>query len=330
MIKRFILLPLLLLLQTINCFATFHLDRSSQHPICIIIPAYNEEDRIEKTLKAYLEYFREVDYIDLTLLVVANNCSDRTVEICKKQQKINDKKIQLINLIRGGKGFAVKKGFEKALKTEYDLIGFVDADMATLPQHFHDLIIASDGHDGAIASRYCKGAFLPGKSSFIRKMSGNLFNWIIKKRFNFSFEDTQCGAKIFTYDTVKAVTPDMHENKWYFDIELLYLCTINDKDINEIPTVWIDQPGSHFQLNGERIKELFSDQSKVLRRHSKKAKKFFKQKSDDAKAIRKAKKKSRKENALAKKRAKKAAKKARILKRAKHRKTKIKSARYLI
>lgn len=336
MIKKFLFLPILLLLQAAGCFATFHLDKSKKQSVCIVIPAYNEEDRIEKTLKTYVEYFRKIDFLDVDLLVVANNCSDKTVQICKKQQK-KYKEIDLIDLAPGGKGFAVKKGFEKALEHDYDLIGFVDADMATLPQYFYDLVEATDNHDGAIASRYCKGAKLPGKKSFLRKLSGNFFNWIVKKRFNFSFEDTQCGAKLFTYDTVQAVTPDMYENKWYFDIELLYLCTINGKDINEIPTTWEDQPGSHFQLNTDRLKELFLGQGKVLKRHAKKAKKYLANQKEIAKEARKekrtlqkSKKKSKKEKRAEKKAKKKALKKARILKRAKHRKAKKKSSRYLI
>lgn len=325
MIKKFLLLPFLLLLQTISCFATFHLDKSTKHSVCIVLPAYNEEDRIERTLEAYAEYFRKTPHINLTLLVVANNCSDNTVPVCKQAAK-KYKEIQIINLIPGGKGFAVKKGFEKALQSKYDLIGFVDADLAFTPDLFYGLIEASDGYDGAIVSKYCKGSRNDGEQTFwgnlTRQISGRLLNWIVRTRFKFSFSGTQAGAKIFTYDTVQAVTPDMYEKNWYFDIELLYLCTINGKKIQEIPAVWKDQPGSKFQLNLKQLKEMFSGQGKVLKRHAKKANKYFANK-------RAAKKTSRKNAAAERKLQKKAAKKARILKRATGSKKK-RSARYLI
>ena len=284
---------LLFLLQSFSNFALFQLDTSKKHSVCIVVPAYNEEKRIARTLETYVAYFRTIPYLNVTLLVVANNCSDNTVPLCKGLQK-KYKEIQLLNLIPGGKGFAVKRGFEEALKTKYDLIGFVDADMATEPQYFHDIILETHNHDGAIASRYCKGANLTAARPFLRKISGKMFNWVIQKRFKFKFNDTQCGAKIFTYDTIAAVVPDMVENKWYFDIELLYLCTLNHKDIVEIPTTWEDQPGSHLKLNGALIKEFINGQGRVLKRHKKKAQQCLKETKNQKKQILLAKKEQRK------------------------------------
>lgn len=291
MIKKItVLSALLLLLQSFNCFAPFNLNKNKKHSICIVVPAYNEEDRIVKTLEAYVKYFKKVPYITLNLLIVCNNCSDNTVPLCKKQAK-KHKEITVLNFIPGGKGFAVKEGFKAALENkDYELIGFVDADMATKPQYFHDLIIEMDNHDGAIASRYCKGANIAGGRPFLRKLAGKTFNWIIQKRFLFSFKDTQCGAKIFTYDTIKKITPDMAENKWYFDIEMLYLCVLNHKDIVEVPTTWVDQPGSHLTINKSLIKEFVFGQGRVLERHAQKAKKYKQEKRQQKKEIKKAKK----------------------------------------
>ena len=337
MFKKYILLPALLLcLQAFNSFAQFTLDKSGKHSVCIVIPAYNEEDRISRTLKEYAQYFRNVPYLQVTLLVVANNCSDDTVGVAKQQQKKYNE-IKIMNLIPGGKGFAVKEGYIEALKKDYDLIGFVDADMATEPQYYHDLIIAMNGHDGAIASRYCKGANLTAERPLLRKVSGKIFNWVIQKRFQFSFEDTQCGAKIFTYDTIKKITPDMHEQKWYFDVEMLYLCTINGKDIVEVPTTWEDQPGSHLQLNGKLIKEFLNGQSRVLKRHKEKANAFFKNQRKNKRIERTVKKEEKKQKKLkqkelkAKRKAQKlSAKKARLAEKEKQRKNRKKNKRYAL
>jgi len=325
MIKKQFFLFFLLLLHSLESVTVFILDKTKQYKICIVIPAYNEQDRIANTLTTYIKYFKTISYLKVTFLVVANNCKDNTVQICKKLAS-KHKSITLIDIAPGGKGLAVKTGFERALKSNYDLIGFVDADMATLPEHFYDLIEAANGHDGAIASRYCKGAQIISKTSYFKKLNGNLFNWIIKKRFKFPFEDTQCGAKIFTHDTIALVTPDMQERGWYFDIELLYLCTINGKSIVEVPTTWKDQPGSHFQFNLDRMKEIFKDQNKVLKRHATKAKKYFAQQKQVKRETRAQK---RREKRL-RRQTKKSKKLIQRYSASKQPETKKKSARYLI
>jgi len=239
--------------------------------ICILIPAYNEEKRIQSTLGAYLPHFEALKPdLDVTFLIVANNCSDQTVPLCKKIQK-NHHNIEILDLKPGGKGFALKQGYLHALKKPYDYIGFVDADMATLPQYYHDLIKAMPGVDGVIASRYINGANVWPKRPFIKKLGGKFYNWILRKQFRVPFKDTQCGAKIFTYDTIKKVAPNLTEKGWACDLEFLYLCQLEGKNIKEIPTTWSDQPGSHLQLSTKLMKEFLSSPGRIKAQHKVKA-----------------------------------------------------------
>lgn len=281
--KKYILLALQALL--ICNFIQTDTQKTTPKKVCVIIPAYNEEKRIESTLEAYLAYFDKFkDELDTTFLVVANNCKDRTVPVCKKIQK-NHKNLEIMDLEPGGKGFALKEGFLEATKKSYDYIGFVDADMATLPQHYHDLIKALPGTDGIIASRYADGANVWPKRPLLKKIGGKFYNWVLRKQFNVPFKDTQCGAKIFTYDTIKKVAPKMTEKGWAFDLEFLYLCQLENKQVKEIPTTWSDQPGSHLEISTKLIKEFLAspgrikDQHKDLAKEKKQAKKKIKQRN---------------------------------------------------
>lgn len=246
--------------------------------ICIVIPAYNEATRIEHTLEEYAKYFKDKPE-KTTFLVVANNCKDNTVAVAKAVAK-KHKNIKIINLKPGGKGFAIKQGFLWALKSKikYDLIGFVDADMATLPQYYYDLIKAAKNHDGAIASRYIKGAVVHPKRPWGRKVGGKLYNWILRAMFGLKYKDTQCGAKIFNHDTIKKVTPLMSETGWSFDLELLYLCKLFEKDIIEIPTTWSDQPGSHLTISSKLAKEFLNSPKRIKQRHLEQKKQLKKEK----------------------------------------------------
>lgn len=239
----------------------------SQNKLCIVIPAYNEEQRIEKTLKAYAEYFKNKPE-KTTFLVVANNCKDKTVEVVQNIQKENAN-IQHLDLKPGGKGFAIKEGFKWALADNFDLIGFVDADMATEPEHFYDLIAASAHADGAIASRYAPGANVFPKRPFLRKLGGKFYNWMLRTRLGIEFKDTQCGAKVFSKDTVQKITPYMEEKGWAADLEMLYLSKLFGKKIKEIPTTWSDQPGTHLQITSKLMKEFLNSPKRIKQRHQK-------------------------------------------------------------
>ena len=230
--------------------------------VIIVIPAYNEENRISKTLLAYFDYFNKCKNITATFLVVCNNCSDGTAAICKEMQKEHPE-LHFMDLKPGGKGFAIKQGFLKVLDfKDADYIGFVDADMATAPPYFYELITNIQGHDGAIASRYKKGARVWPNRPFIKKIGGKFYNWVLRHKFHLDILDTQCGAKLFTYDIIQKAAPHMQEIGWAWDLEFLYICQLFDKDIVEVPTTWIDAPGSHLSISSV-YKEFISAPNRI-------------------------------------------------------------------
>lgn len=211
--------------------------------LSIIIPAYNEEKRIEKTLSSYLDYFemiREQKNLDYEILIVINNTTDRTPEIVRKMSRKN-KRLVSINLVKGGKGYATIEGFKEVLKKDQDFIGFVDADLATLPEHFYELVEKMGSHHGAIASRYIKGAKIDPKPTVQRLIAKRLFNTMVRSVLFMPYKDTQCGAKVFRR---KAIEDSIHEvtmSRWAFDVDLLYAIRKNGYSIREIPTVWSDK-----------------------------------------------------------------------------------------
>lgn len=252
----------LVLISFLLCSILVH----AEQKICILIPAYNEEKRITQTITEYEQYFATKSE-KTTFLIVANNCSDNTVPIVKDLQKKYDN-IMLLNLVPGGKGFAIKQGFLLAQDMDFDLIGFVDADLSTKPQYFYDLIVACSNSDGAIASRYARSANVWPKRPFWRKVGGKFYNWLLRKKLNLPYKDTQCGAKIFTKDTIQKVAHRMQETKWSWDLEFLYLCKLEGKTIKEVPTTWSDQPGSHLTLSSNLVKEFLDCPNRIKDRHA--------------------------------------------------------------
>lgn len=225
--------------------------------IAIIIPAYNEEKRIGKTLEAYYGFFDEktkAGGVDFEILVVINNTIDKTEEIVKKQMK-GKKRISYLNLKRGGKGLAVVEGFKEMLNRNADLIGFVDADMATPPEEFHRLANSINNFEGIIASRYLKGAVVKPKQSWQRIAVSRAFNFLIRSLLFLPYRDTQCGAKIFKREAVKKIVPEITMSQWAFDVDLLFQAKRRGLRIKESPTVWADREYSkiNFLRSGPKM-----------------------------------------------------------------------------
>jgi len=212
--------------------------------ISIIIPAYNEEKRIGDTLENYSEYFSKALKIkklgDYEILVVINNTKDKTEEIVKTFQKRNSR-INYLNLKQGGKGNAVLRGFEEILKKDFDLIGFVDADMATPAKEFFKLAENIGNSDGIIANRYLSGSKIHPPLSFRRLLVGKIFNYLVRMLFLLPYTDTQCGAKIFSVAASNEIVKTSIISNWAFDVDLLYNLYKKGYMIKQLSTEWYER-----------------------------------------------------------------------------------------
>lgn len=225
--------------------------------ISIIIPAYNEEKRIGKTLEQNLKFFKEIKkkkILDFEIIVVVNGSQDKTIEIVKNFAKKN-KELKYLNLKRGAKGYAVIEGFKEALKSNSNLIGFKDADMATKPEAFYELIKNIGNADGIIASRYVKGSIINPKPTLERIFASRIFNFMIKILLGLKFKDTQCGAKLFKRNALEKTIPKITFSQLAFDVDILYTMKKLGFKIKEIPTVWSDEEYSkvNFAKSGPKM-----------------------------------------------------------------------------
>jgi len=212
----------------------------------IIIPAYNEENRIARTLDNYCSFFKKAEKngIKAEIYIVINNTRDRTPEIVKNFMK-KFKNLKFIDIKDKGKGLTIIRGFRDSLEAgNFELIGFVDADMATEAQDFYDLIINIDNYDGIIASRWMNGSVVEHKDSVIRKIYSAGFNLLARMILGLNYKDTQCGAKLFKKEALEKIINQLGITQWAFDIDILYKMKLQNLQVKEIPTHWRDMAGS--------------------------------------------------------------------------------------
>ncbi len=224
--------------------------------ISIVIPAYNEEQRIEKTIRTYHSFFlqkKQDSVLDFELVVVLNGCKDNTIGVVERVRKdVSTEAIVIIDLPQAGKGLAIRAGFADALvRANNDVVGFVDADMSTQPDAFYDLVLQMGDADGAIASRYMPGAQISPKRPLYKRWGSRIvYEPFVYLLFGLTYYDLQCGAKIFKRAVLEKVNPQLQVQQWAFDAELLYVCKKFGFVIKEVPTIWCDQAGSKLTLRG--------------------------------------------------------------------------------
>jgi len=222
--------------------------------LSIIIPAYNEEKRIPRTLESITSYLAKQDY-QAEVIVVSDGSTDKTVEIASQfPVKVID------NKINQGKGFVVKQGLIEA-QGKYRL--FMDADNSTTIDHIEKVWpLLAQGNSlviGTRDSRDVKEAKQVKPQSLLRRILGDLGNLLIQVVAVPGIWDTQCGFKVFTKEAVEKIFPKARIKRWGFDIEALFLARVFKMKIALIPVLWSNDSESKVGLKGyiQVFKELF-------------------------------------------------------------------------
>jgi glycosyltransferase involved in cell wall biosynthesis len=214
--------------------------------LLILIPAYNEERRIEPALRDYAEFFSKNYSGPFQLIVVLNGCTDNTLGVVQKvaAEFPAVRAVEFKEPI--GKGGALIEGLKLAKHS--DLVGYVDADGATPPRAFLDLVRKIDLGDCIIGSRWLPGALIHQSQESQRQFASRIFHKIVQILFWMNIRDTQCGAKVMKTEAVEKIHDRLSIGDLAFDINLLYSLKHAGFKIVEVPTEWTDKAGSKVAL----------------------------------------------------------------------------------
>lgn len=234
--------------------------------LSVVIPAYNEAERLPLTLIDVDRHLAEQEY-SYEIIVVISHSTDHTVEIVKRLASFlpNLKYIALSE--NRGKGFAVKTGMLTA-KGTYCL--YMDADNSTAVVEFNKMLpYLRGGHgekcDVVIGSRRIAGARVSPPMPFSRRVASFMARLCIKLFGVRGFKDTQCGFKAFTSEAAQSLFAALITDGWLFDVELLVRAQKAGLKVKEIPIFWAHNPGSKVNIAqySRSFKELMRIWSKV-------------------------------------------------------------------
>jgi dolichyl-phosphate beta-glucosyltransferase len=213
--------------------------------LSIVIPAYNEEKRIEDSLKKLINHFSKKKF-DYEIIVSEDGSTDRTCKIVKSFMKKNKRVKLLHSKTRQGKGGGVIKGFKESTG---DILIFTDVDLACPASEFDKLIDEiNHGSDVAIAARRLEGSKIIVERSLLKKIASKGFNILVNFLFNFGTKDTQCGLKAIKKEALNKILSKLTLKGWAFDIELLLRARQNNLKITEVPVVWSRKEKTKFSF----------------------------------------------------------------------------------
>lgn len=217
--------------------------------LSVIIPAYNEKDRLPKTLEIISSYLKKQSYT-YEIVVVSDGSKDRTAEVVSSLAEKMDGIVLVDRKENKGKGFTVNEGM---LKASGRIRLFTDADNSTDISHFDKMRPLFDkGYDVVIGSRNprdASGAKQAVPQSFLKRLMGMMGNIFIQIVAVSGIWDTQAGFKAFRDYAVEKIFTKTTIFGWGFDIEVLAITRRLKYKIGIVPLNWINDPKSHVKFS---------------------------------------------------------------------------------
>ncbi|MFV8257877.1 dolichyl-phosphate beta-glucosyltransferase [Bdellovibrio bacteriovorus] len=238
--------------------------------VSVVIPAYNEEERLPGTLQRLRELSSsgafEAEVCEV--LVIDDGSRDHTREVVEKLRELWPV-LRLYSLQENrGKGAAVKKGL---IESRADWILVADADMATPWEELNKLLSYSDSADLIMGSRALPDSQIEVRQHWIRQTMGKIFNRIMRFFIGLPYKDTQCGFKLVRNEEVfrSKVLPLLSVERFAWDVELILFMEKFRLRVREVPIRWQHKESSRVRIIHDSVEMLFA--IRQMRRRLKKA-----------------------------------------------------------
>jgi glycosyltransferase involved in cell wall biosynthesis len=217
--------------------------------ISVVIPAYNEEARLPKTLERVVAYLDAQDFDFREIVVVDDGSSDATVALAERFAAANAGVRVLQNEVNRGKGYSVRSGMMAAAG---EWILFTDADLSAPIEQLAILMQAvdSEGADIVIGSRALDRSLVGVHQPGFRETAGRFFNFVMRLAVGLPIRDTQCGFKLFSLRAVKTIFPRQRLERFGFDVEVLLIARLHGFRIEEVPVKWSHIEGTRVSMLG--------------------------------------------------------------------------------
>lgn len=204
----------------------------SRAGVSIIIPAWNEEDRLARTLERYLPAL-EALHDPFEVIVITDGAIDRTADVAASFQGRGVRVLRFPDKL--GKGGAVLAGLRAS---RFDYVGYLDADGPISPEEMYGLVAYLRDVDCVVASRWIRGASGAEGEPLFNRVAGRAWNFLTRSLLFLPLRDTQAGAKFFKGRVVRQLLRSVTLTNRAFDVDLLYHIRKQGNQLREVPVRW--------------------------------------------------------------------------------------------
>ncbi len=227
--------------------------------VSVVLPAYNEEATLERTVDltvATLEGFLTPGTFEV--LIAEDGCTDRTPEIAAELAESDDRVRHIHSDERLGRGRALERAFRAATG---DTVAYIDTDLATDLDYLEQLIetVRSGEADVATGSRWVPGHVADRPSK--RGVPSYVYNFLARTVLRSTIRDHQCGFKAFDREVLYDLLPQVGDNHWFWDTEVLVRAQRAGYRVREFPVEWTPQGDSKVDL----VRDVFGMGSQIVR-----------------------------------------------------------------
>lgn len=215
--------------------------------LSIVIPAYNEEQRLPATLDQVFRWLDQSPYADSEVLIVDDGSRDQTAQLVEARAA-SEPRLRLVrNPGNRGKGYAIRNGM---LSAHGEWILFSDADLSAPIEELPKLLDSARRQNAAVAigSRALDRSLIGVHQSQWRELSGIFFNRIMRMITGLPFSDTQCGFKLYRRDAAQRIFPLQRLDGFSFDVEDLFIAHTLGIPSLEVPVRWNNVEGTKVSM----------------------------------------------------------------------------------
>jgi len=218
--------------------------QASQATVDVVIPVLNEAHVLEKSVEAVRRFLIENLPYQWRVVIVENGSIDGTKEVAERLSAIYPN-VGFLHLREKGRGRALRYAWTQS---RADIVCYTDVDLSTGLAALPRLVsaIVDEGYDIAIGSRLMKDSHTV--RSMQREVISRAYNLFLKAVLFTSFTDAQCGFKAVSREVVDCIIPQIKDQSWFFDTELLVLAEHHGYRIKDIPVIWIEDDDSRVKI----------------------------------------------------------------------------------
>ncbi len=218
----------------------------------ITVPVLNEESCLEQSIATMVGYLAESCPYDWSVTVVDNGSEDATWAIAASLAATYDR-VSALHLDQRGRGAALKASWARS---SADVLAYTDVDLSTSLESLPALVdpIVSGRAEVSIGSRLAKGASV--RRSLRREVISRTYNVITRAAFRYGVRDAQCGFKALSAQVAAKLLPEIVDDGWFFDTELLVKAKRYGFRVHEVPVAWVEDPDSRVRIVSTAVADL--------------------------------------------------------------------------